>query len=155
MIDQSVLVSMAINAAARHGLVATVVCAVCEEESGRRDGSGGRETWNPWAVRFEAGFEAKYIKPAIPSMPTTEELTKAVSFGLMQIMGETAREFGFKGRFLSELCDPETGLEYGCRKLRRCFDVSNGDVSAALLHWNGGGDQQYPVRVTNRMGKYQ
>jgi len=154
-VNQFALVEMALEAAARHGLDGPVVCAVCEEESGRRDGGGGRETWNPWAMRFEPAFESRYVKPAIPTMPTTEEMAEAVSFGLMQIMGETAREFGFKGRYLTELCDPATGLEYGCRKLRRCFDNAAGDVGAALLHWNGGSDPAYPSRVVARVGEYQ
>jgi soluble lytic murein transglycosylase-like protein len=106
-------------------------------------------------MRFEPAFEARYVKPAIAAMPTTEEMAKAVSFGLMQIMGETAREFGFKGRFLTELCDPETGLEYGCRKLRRCFDNAAWDAGAALLHWNGGSDPTYPLRVVARVRKYE
>ena len=50
--------------------------------------------WNTFAVRFEPAFEARYIKPALPSAPTTLELTKAMSFGLMQMMGEVAIEFG-------------------------------------------------------------
>jgi soluble lytic murein transglycosylase-like protein len=37
----------------------------------------------------------------------------------MQVMGATARELGFKGRFFTELCDPMEGLNYGCRYLVR------------------------------------
>lgn len=155
-VDQAVLVQAALDAAARNGLVGAVVCGVCEEESGNRDGyMGGVETWNPWAVRFEPGFESRYVKPKNAGAPTTEEITEAQSYGLMQIMGETAREFGFNDRFLTALCEPSVGLEYGCRKLRRCFDNANGDLRAALLAYNGGSDQQYPARVATRIAKYQ
>src|ERR1700723_1783076 len=87
--------------ATKYGLEVALVCAVAAHES----------SWNPFAVRFEPAFEARYIKPAVPAMPTTLELTKAMSFGLMQIMGETAIEFGFGGKFLTDLCDPDIGLD--------------------------------------------
>jgi hypothetical protein len=155
-IDQQTLIDLAMTTATRHGLDGAIVCAVCEEESGLRDSQvGGREFWNPWAIRFEPAFEARYVRPAITSMPTTEEVTKAISFGLMQVMGETARELGYTGRFLTGLCDPATGLEFGCRKLKRCFDSANGDAVEAFLHYNGGSDQAYGLRVANRVAKYQ
>lgn len=155
-VDQTVLVQAALDAAARHGLVGAVVCGVCEEESGNRDGySGGVETWNPWAMKFEQAFMLRYIHPAIPTAPTTREISEAISYGLMQIMGETAIEFGFTDRFLNALCDPNVGVEFGCRKLRRCFDNAKGDLRAALLDYNGGSDSAYPTRVANRIAKYQ
>jgi soluble lytic murein transglycosylase-like protein len=121
-----------------------VVAAVCEQES----------DWNPYAIRFEPAFEARYIKPAIPSAPTTLEMSKAISFGLMQIMGEVAIEYGWQGKFLTELCDPETGVEFGCRKLRKCFDLHPNDLTAALLAYNGGGNSYYAPQVQGRMSKY-
>lgn len=154
--DQLALVSIACDAAVRHGITRGVVCAVCEEESGNRDNvlPNVFESWNQWAVRFESGFEERYIKPKVPNIPTTEELTLAISFGLMQIMGQTAREFGYTDRYLTGLCDPATGVEYGCRKLRHCLDRARGDVRSALLFYNGGGDTNYPLRVMPRISKY-
>jgi soluble lytic murein transglycosylase-like protein len=128
----------------KHLLDPVLVCAVCEQES----------DWNTWAVRFEPAFEARYIKPAIPEKPTTLEMTKAMSFGLMQIMGETAIEFGFTGRFLSELCDPEVGAEYGCRKLRRCLDLHAADLNVGLETYNGGSNPDYAAEVQARMARY-
>jgi Transglycosylase SLT domain len=155
IVAPTVLVMMAYDAADRHGIGRPLVCAVCEEESGKRDApNGGKETWDPNAIRFEPAFESKYIKPSNPNMPTTEELTKAVSFGLMQIMGEVARERGFTGKFLTGLCDPDTGLEFGCRQLRACIDAANSDPNETLLRWNGGADLFYPTRVMDRMAKY-
>lgn len=130
--------------AAKYGLDLALVCAVIEHES----------SWNPWAVRFEPEFEARYIKPALPLLPTTRELTEAMSFGLMQIMGETAIEFGFTGRFLTELCDPDQGIEYGCKKLQRCFSTHK-VTDIALLDYNGGGDPNYPQLVAKFLPKYQ
>jgi soluble lytic murein transglycosylase-like protein len=129
--------------ATKHLLDPALVCAVAEQESG----------WNPWAIRFEPAFERRYIHPTLPEAPTTLELTKAMSFGLMQIMGEVAIELGFAGRFLSELCDPDVGLDYGCKKLRQCFDKHSFDVEA-LLAYNGGGDLTYPDLVLARLPHY-
>lgn len=127
----------------KYHLDPAMICAVCEQES----------SWNPWAVRFEPAFEARYIKPAIPAMPTTTELCEAMSFGLMQIMGEVAKEFGFQGTFYSALCDPDTGMDFGCRKLLRCFSIHGADESG-LLAYNGGSNRQYGQQVLARVGRY-
>lgn len=129
-----------------------LLCALVEHES----------SWNPWAVRFEPAFEARYIKPVNPAMPTTLELTKAMSFGLGQIMAETAIELGFQGRFMTELCDPDTGLEFAARKLHRCLTIhppvkqNDGslDYGLALLAYNGGADMNYPKLVMQFWNKY-
>jgi hypothetical protein len=156
-VASSVYRSLAQVTADRHALGRSLVCAVCEEESGKRNVATiafGIEDWDPFAVRFEPGFFRKYIHPANPTSPTTEELCLSMSYGLMQVMGQTARERGFTGKFLTGLCDPETGLEYGCRQLRRCIDLARGDPGAALLRWNGGADTGYPGRVLSRMAKF-
>lgn len=129
--------------AMKAGLVPSLVAAVCEQES----------TWNPWAIRFEPAFEARYIKPALPTAPTTRELTKAISFGLMQIMGEVAIELGWQGSFLSELCDPETGVVFGCKKLQKCF-FAHRDDEPSLLAYNGGGNPLYASQVLARVKNY-
>jgi hypothetical protein len=154
-VEKSANILIAQLAADRHSIGRALVCAVCEEESGKRNNPNGIEDWDNNAVRFESGFEARYIKPANPEMPSTEELCLAMSFGLMQIMGQVARERGYQGRFLTGLCDAETGVEFGCRQLRRCIDsITSGDPSAVLLRWNGGSDTAYPSRVLARMAKY-
>jgi soluble lytic murein transglycosylase-like protein len=129
--------------ALKFGLRPELVAAVCEQES----------DWNTWAIRFEPAFETRYIKPALPSAPTTREITKAMSFGLMQIMGEVAIELGWNGKFLTELCDPATGVLYGCKKLQKCF-LAHRDDSPSLLAYNGGGNFSYPDQVLARVAHY-
>ncbi len=129
---------------AKFQLEPTMICAVCEQES----------SWNPYAVRFEEAFEERYIKPALPAAPTTKELCEAMSFGLMQIMGETAREFGFSGAFFTQLCDPDTGVEFGCRKLLRCFSIHGADEQG-LLAYNGGRNPLYGKQVLARVANYR
>ena len=59
------------------------------------------------------------------------------SWGLYQIMGAVAREYGFRGRFLSQLCDPAVGVELGCRHLGVLLRRFKNPFSA-LEAWNGG-----------------
>lgn len=125
-----------------HDLDGALVCAVVEQES----------NWEPWAIRHEPAFETKYVKPL--HLADTEEVARSISWGLMQLMGEGARELGFKGH-LASLCDPDNGLDYGCRHLKGKLDSHNGDVTAGLLAWNGGGNKQYPEQVLARMTKYK
>jgi len=80
---------------------------------------------------------------------------RAVSWGLMQVMGQTAREFGYPGP-LPQLCSPGVGLLYGCKKLKSCFErAAGGDVRQALSFYNGGGDPTYPDHVLALVPKYQ
>lgn len=129
------------------GLDPALVCAVVEQESG----------WNPWAIRSEPAFYTRYIQPLVDRgevREPTEAQSRAFSWGLMQMMGQVARERGFTGRFLSELCQPETGLKAGCEFLAYLLRRAEGDVARALLRWNGGGNPHYPQEVMGRMARY-
>jgi len=141
--DVPTLIKMARATAQGHKLPESLVCAVVDHES----------VWDTYAIRYEPAFEKRY-DPVIAEKEPTEHYSRAFSYGLMQIMGETARELGFAGKFLSELCDPIVGLEYGCRKLERCMVNHNNDVTAALLSYNGGADASYPGLVTKLISKY-
>ena len=85
----------------------------------------------------------------------TEANTRAMSFGLMQVMGEVARELGFAGEFLTELCDPHVGIEFGCRKLAKALAKHNGQLEESLLAYNGGADKLYPSKVLALVPSYQ
>jgi len=139
--------------ALKYKLEPSLVAAVIMQES-----SG-----NPNAFRFEWGFYRKYLKgkiqddlpgfvpPANKCSWQTEKFARAVSWGLMQVMGETAREYGYKGVLLTELLKPEDNLEVGCKILSRCVEKTEGDLRRALLRWNGGGNEQYPDEVLARI----
>jgi len=102
--------------------------AVCEQES-----SFDPWAWNPepkyrylWDVLLNKPFrkltpaeDASEIPPldfkSLRGVPADAEWWgQQASWGLMQVMGAVARERGFMGKFLSELCDPGVGLQYGC-----------------------------------------
>lgn len=136
------LIALVKQVADRHQLYPELVCAIVDQES----------SWNPWAVRYEAAFRARYVAPL--GLPPTEEIARSMSWGLMQVMGQVAREAGFAGRFLSELCDPATGVDIGCIVFTRKVAAAEGNVTKALLLWNGGANPNYPDEVLARTAKY-
>jgi len=139
-------VALARRAAAAQSLDPALVCAVIEQESG----------WNPWAMRYEPAFFVKYVANLYTNnkISASEAYARGFSWGLMQVMGQVAREAGFDGTFLSALCDPEQGLTTGCKVLRRKFDAMAGDAPRALLAWNGGGNPAYAAQVLARRSHY-
>ena len=133
--------------AAKYGIPTALLCAVAEQESG----------WNCWAIRYEPAFYDRYIQPlvntgAVKSM--TEATARATSYGLCQVMGQVAREQGFAGRYLTELCDPDCGLEMGAKKLAACLKAKP-DTFEALQKYNGGGNPSYGHEVLARVAKYE
>ena len=141
------LIALAKATATKHGLDPALVCAVVEQES----------AWNPFAVRYEPAFMAKYVAPLYTNnkISATEAYSRSFSWGLMQLMGQVARERGAAFSFLSALCDPANGLEWGCVYLKGKLASASGDVRKGLLAWNGGGNASYPDEVQARIPKYQ
>jgi len=90
--------------------------------------------WNLNATRFEPDFYKRYpLKPTdfVPKgcSRDTEWALRSVSWGIMQIMGETARENGFRGWF-PELVDPVTCATIGVNYLSHLQSELKG------LGWN-------------------
>jgi soluble lytic murein transglycosylase-like protein len=137
------LVTLARTIAIRHELDPALVCAVIEQES----------AWNPHAIRYEPAFRARYISPL--GLAPTEEIARSISWGLMQVMGQVAREIGFAGNFLSALCDPGIGLDTGCIAFAAKLYRADGNVSRALTLWNGGASLEYAPEVLVRVAKYR
>jgi transcriptional antiterminator Rof (Rho-off) len=83
-----------------------------------------------------------------------EWLGQQASWGLAQIMGAVARERGFTGHYLTQLCDPQVNLELACQHLRILLDWAEGDLwkAAAAYNggrggWRGGVPQEYATQV--------
>jgi soluble lytic murein transglycosylase-like protein len=153
------LIALARTAADAHQLDAALVCAICEQES----------AWNPWAIRYEPAFFAHYVAPQLNSgrISVTESQARAFSWGLMQVMGQVAREHNFGADFpaaapsipnnaapLSQLCDPATGLDVGCQVFSAKLSAAHGDIPRALQLWNGGGNPNYAALVLARVSGY-
>ncbi|MGB9404759.1 MAG: lytic transglycosylase domain-containing protein [Candidatus Acidiferrales bacterium] len=138
----SQFITLARDIAARHSLDPALVCAIVEHES----------SWNPWAIRFEPAFFAKYVAPLftnnkIEPATNSEAYSRAFSWGLMQVMGQSARERGFSAEFLSELSDPAAGLEAGCDLFAHKLAVAGANAERALQLWNGGANPDYAAQV--------
>lgn len=66
----------------------------------------------------------------------TEVIQQKTSYGLMQIMGATARELGHE-TYLPELYDIETNLEFGCKYLKKQLTRYK-SVKSAIAAYNAG-----------------
>lgn len=115
----------------RPEITTELVMAIIETES-----SG-----NPWAMRYEEMYIYINLRAPRPESCTalTEKILQKSSFGLMQIMGGTARHLGFK-RWLGELLEPETNIRYGVLWLSRLYDEyheSHG-IEGVIAAYNSG-----------------
>jgi soluble lytic murein transglycosylase-like protein len=106
------LLELVRSTAQRHGLDPVLVAAICQKES----------SWDPLAIRFEPEYRwlwpsrENVFRPMLVSA-ATEVAQQKMSWGLMQVMGAVARERGCRLPYLSALCSPAHGLEYGCAHL--------------------------------------
>jgi len=124
-----------------HGLPVGVIDAVIEQES-----SG-----DPQACRYEPAYFERYIRGVAPSSlrgfwplrasEDTERIGRATSWGLMQIMGQTARELGYELSFFTGLCVPTIGVEFGARCLGEKLRLY-GNIADALSAYNAGSPRQ-------------
>ena len=151
-ISRADLIALARAIAETHQLDAALICAICEQES----------AWNTWAIRYEPAFFTHYVAPQLAAgkISNTEAQARAFSWGLMQVMGQVAREHNFgmapstNSAPLAQLCDPACGLEIGCAVFSAKLASAHGDATRALQLWNGGGNPNYAAGVLARVGKY-
>ncbi|MGH9735415.1 MAG: transglycosylase SLT domain-containing protein [Candidatus Acidiferrales bacterium] len=138
--------AIARSAAARYGLDPALVCGVIDRES----------SWDQYATRYEQEFFNRYIFPLFkdPTISATEAHLRAFSWGLMQVMGQTAREFGYAGA-LPALCLPLNGVEVGCKVLAHKIAVNGNDAAKGLEAWNGGANPNYAPEVLALTAKYK
>lgn len=144
--SQNELIALAYSAAIKYGLEGSLICAIIEQES----------DWDPWAMRYEPAFFRRYVEPLISrsELSATEANARATSWGLMQVMGQIAREAEFAGVFLSLLCKPQEGIDVGCRVFAGKVAAAAGSIEKALQLWNGGAAPDYAGEVLNRQGRY-
>lgn len=161
------------TAAAAHGLEVRLVEALVHVESG-----GLAWSWNPepryryfWNVRGQRAFRPLTVEeiareeppadfPCLAGDRDQEWWGQQASWGLMQVMGAVAREYGFRGGYLTQLCDVAINLDIGCAHLARLLAWSKGNVDAAVAAYNGGKlenaappyrNQAYVTRVRSAM----
>lgn len=135
--------------ARRYELDPAMVAAIIMQESGG----------NPFAIRYEPGYRWLYpkggeIKPPRGVSYDTEVNQQKTSWGSMQIMGAVAREMGCPYSFLSTLCIPGEGLEWGCRflaSLRRRF---GSDPQRYVSAYNAGTPREGSTYVESVLHRY-
>jgi len=143
-----------INAhALAHNLRPDVVAGIILQES-----NGDTFAW-----RFEEAFFEQRLRdlkrealsgwvPKQGGLPSLfdEKVQRACSFGLMQVLGDTARWCGkAQTPFLTALCDPDMGIDVGCRVLSFYLGKGKGDYRTALKFYNG--SWAYADKVLDRI----
>lgn len=168
---------LATTIALRHNLPPALVCAMITVESGWDTTACRLEPHYRylWDVRSNAPFRRltaaeSRSETAPPDFPApagvgrhTEWQHQQTSFGLLQIMGAVARERDCTARFLTALCEPEVGLEYGCRHLAHyafaCRYLALHGWAGVCRAYNGGPyaavhntNPEYPHKVLAALG---
>lgn len=171
------LQALANETAERHHLPPTLVCAVVTVESGWETTACRVEPHYRylWDVRGNRPFrritvaesrdeQAPYdFHASAGADRNTEWQHQQTSWGLMQIMGAVARERGCTARFLTALCEPGVGLEYGCLHLAHyayaCRYLDLYGWSGVCRAYNGGPhaavhatNPEYPHKVLAALG---
>ena len=93
---------------------------------------------DPYAFRFESEYFDRYIRDHASAKGYAFGPLAACSFGLLQILLETAIEHGFTDR-PEQLFDPRVGLTFGAKYLSHCLNASAGNYHLALARYNGAG----------------
>lgn len=137
-----------------HGISFATVAAIVWQES-RGD---------PLAHRYEDEFYKRYVEAkdraelighvphGIPTL-ATEKRDRAYSWGLMQIMGQTARETGFTEDNLTALLDPSLNLDIGCKFLAK-LHKKHKTLYGVLAAYNGSSAYAEAVQIAIKEGTY-
>lgn len=109
---------------------------------------------DPNAFRFEPAFFTRYILNNVAAKAGRFGPLAACSYGMLQIMLETAYEIGFDGR-PEDLFVDRIGLTWGAKKLKALLDANGGDYKIALARYNGAGTaaQEYAAKVYALAGR--
>ena len=116
-----------------------LVAGVIEHES----------AFDNWAMKYEPHYSWLYgdderektevIRGLLKKIDNrTEWKAQQFSYGLMQIMGAVAREYGFAGKYLTELCEASLGVKYGCMHLKKQIKRYKGNINKGLASYNAG-----------------
>ncbi len=131
---------IATKCARDHGIPLPLVLGVIEVESAGNEWATRFERYYRWCVNVRTGrpftataaqADSAHAPAGFPapdpadfgyySSADTEWIGQKTSWGNMQVLGAVAREHGWT-QPLPLLCDPQYGIEYGCRHLARLYD---------------------------------
>lgn len=97
------------------------------------------------AYRFEEEFFKTYIEgkaltgyvPNVGLHLDSEKYSRAASYGLMQIMGATAREHGLETKYVTALFLPWINIRLGTKYFAKLVAQFDGNYYMALRRYNG------------------
>ena len=116
--------------ASHAGLDPILVAAIVATESGGQTYATRYEAH--WKYLVDVDAHAKRLGITV----MTETMHQATSWGLMQIMGGTAREMGFRDH-MPKLCEVEIGLLWGCLYLTRLSNRYK-NLDDVIVSYNSG-----------------
>ena len=122
---------------------------------------------NPYAATYHANYSWINMQTKRPAdcHPNTESVLQRTAWGLMQIMGATARNIGFEG-WLTELTDPERNIVVGIECLAGLSEkyLESHGIDGVIAAYNAGSpkktadgkyrNQAYVDEVKSLMLKY-
>lgn len=133
------------NAALRYGIPSQLFHAIIQVESSglvyaTRYEPGYRWLWDVREDRPYEGDPENLPSKSRFCTQATELIGQRTSWGLVQIMGATARELGFQGPFLAGLLDPKTNTNYGAMYLNQLYRrfADEGGWEAVAAAYNAG-----------------
>lgn len=107
-----------------------IISTIITIESSWRTESARYERYFTWIMDEEKFAKLHGINEA------TEIIFQKTSWGLMQVMGGTARDVGYNG-WLPNLCDPVIGVRVGCEYfVKVCSEYVN--LEDQFAAYNGG-----------------
>jgi soluble lytic murein transglycosylase-like protein len=124
------------SAAKVKGLDPLLVAAFVRQESGGVAGKTRYEKNYRWLCKPEV------YAASLGITVDTETIAQMHSYGLIQIMGGTARSLGYNG-YLAELVDPLKGLLWGCDFLAT-LKAKYGDLGKVAAAYNAGSPRLEP-----------
>ena len=158
LLENAALLGLIVSTARGVQAPPELVLGIIEAESGG----------DPHATKINSTYPYTMMQAKRPAGCSVdmERIFQKTAWGLMQVMGATARELGFDG-WLSELVNPETnvrlGIEFLGRKMSQYFERDG--IEGVVAAYNGGAprrrpdgkfvNQSYVDRVMKSAGRYK
>ena len=137
LLQNAALMGLIVSTARGAQVPPELVLGIIEAESGG----------DPHATKINATYPYTMMQAKRPAGCSVdmERMCQKTAWGLMQVMGATARELGFDG-WLSELVNPETnvrlGIEFLGRKMSQYFERDG--IEGVVAAYNGGAPRRRP-----------
>lgn len=131
-----------VQAAHRHQVPAALLAGVVQEESRFEQYAERTEPAylkNPKIRRLARTWSKRH--GGIPTS-LTEQTDRARSYGLMQVMGEVAREQGYDSTYLANLFNADDAIDQGALLLKKLLLRYGTDTLAAISSYNQGSPRQ-------------